>query len=136
MTSAVLAPSEYAGAVWRHTFAPSRTHLAMHSHAELEFNLVLQGRAAYVVDDARYDLGRGSSIWLFPGQQHLLINQSPDFEMWIAVFRRHLVEQTCTSDCARPALAERPEDPAPRMVAPDALDVLLRCVASRDIPAR
>jgi len=130
MTSAVLAPSEYAGAVWRHTFAPSRTHLAMHSHAELEFNLVLQGRAAYVVEDARYDLGRGSSIWLFPGQHHLLINQSPDFEMWIGVFRRHLVEQTCTSDCARAALAELPEDPAPRVVAPDALDVLLKRVES------
>ena len=64
----------------------------MHSHAELEFNLVLRGRAAYVVDDARYDLGRGSSIWLFPAQQHLLINQSPDFEMWIAVFRRNVAE--------------------------------------------
>jgi hypothetical protein len=65
MTSAVLAPSEYAGAVWRYTFARSREHLAVHSHVELEFSLVLRGRAAYVVDEARYDLGRGSSIRLF-----------------------------------------------------------------------
>jgi len=107
----------------------------MHSHAELEFNLVLRGRAAYVVDDARYDLGRGSSIWLFPAQQHLLINQSPDFEMWIAVFRRQMVEQTCTNDCARPALAKLPDDPAPRVFAPDALDVLLKLVDSaRAVP--
>jgi AraC-like DNA-binding protein len=130
MTSAVLAPSEYAGAVWRYTFARSREHPAVHSHVELEFSLVLRGRAAYVVDEARYDLGRGSSIWLFPGQQHLLVNQSPDFEMWIAVFRRQLVEQTCISDCARPALAELPEDPAPRVLAPDALDALLKRVES------
>jgi AraC-like DNA-binding protein len=130
VTSTVLAPSEYLGAVWRYAFAPSRKRLDMHSHAELEFNLVLRGRAAYVVDDARYDLGRGSSIWLFPAQQHLLINQSPDFEMWVAVFRRQLVEQTCTSDDARPALAKLPADPAPRVVAPDDLDVLLKRVES------
>jgi methylphosphotriester-DNA--protein-cysteine methyltransferase len=40
------------------------------------------------------------------------------------------VEQTCTSDCARPALAELPEDPAPRAVAPDPLNVLLKRVES------
>src|SRR5215216_5415066 len=106
---------------------PSRTNQPSRSYACCCSPVII---SAYVVDDARYDLGRGSSIWLFPAQQHLLINQSPDFEMWIAVFRRQLVEQTCTSDRAHPALAKLPDDPAPRVVAPDALDVLLKSVES------
>ena len=60
---------------------------AFHSHEELEYNLVTRGSCSYLVGERRYDLHRGSLIWLFPDQEHVLINPSPDCEMWIVVLR-------------------------------------------------
>lgn len=81
------------GSLWLH-----RNKLGnhfMHCHEELEINLALRGRAAYLVKDRRYDLVPGALIWLFPDQEHLLIEQSPDFQMWIYVFRRPMVRRVC-----------------------------------------
>jgi len=67
-----------------------------HHHRELEVNLVVTGRAAYLVSGRRVPLSAGSMIWLFPGQEHLLIEYSADFTMWVLVFRPSLVAR-----CAR-----------------------------------
>ena len=84
-------PRKLDGHLWLHSFqGPVRR---MHSHEELEINLAVRGRAAYLVKDKRYDLMPQSLLWLFPDQEHLLIEQSPDFQMWILVFRRRLVQQ-------------------------------------------
>lgn len=69
----------------------------MHRHAELEFNLVVAGRATYLIDERRYDLSPGTSLWLFPGQDHLLIDESPDHAMWIGVFSPRMLRQVCTT---------------------------------------
>lgn len=71
------------GWVWR---GPS------HQHEELELNLVRRGRASVVLERRRYELTAGVLLWLFPGQPHMLVDTSPDFEMFIAVFRPSLVE--------------------------------------------
>lgn len=78
----------------------------MHCHDELEFNLCTKGRAAYLVKGIRYELTRSSLIWLFPAQEHLLIEQSADFQMWILVFRPRLVMRAC-----RQATLLRERDP-------------------------
>jgi AraC-like DNA-binding protein len=75
-----------------------------HRHRELEVNLVLGGRAAYLVGARRVPLLAGSMIWLFPKQEHLLIEPSADFSMWVAVFRPSLVA-LCTGLEARRVLA-------------------------------
>ncbi len=72
------------GHVWAYRAQPS---LDFHSHEELEYNLVTHGSCSYLVGERRYDLRRGSLIWLFPDQEHVLINSSPDCEMWIVVLR-------------------------------------------------
>ncbi|HEX9996059.1 MAG TPA: helix-turn-helix transcriptional regulator [Abditibacterium sp.] len=62
-----------------------------HHHDELEVNLVTQGRASYLLEGRRYDIGARAMLWIFPHQSHLLFEHSSDFVMWIAVFRPQLV---------------------------------------------
>ena len=62
-----------------------------HRHDELELNLVVQGQVSYLLEGRHYRLSRGSLLWLFPGQEHLLIEQSASLVMWVAAFVPALV---------------------------------------------
>ena len=83
------------GRLWIHRYAPEARHA--HRHAEIEINLVRAGRAAYLLGDRRYDLARHSLVWLFPGQDHILLDESPDLTMWIGVFTPRLLARVCTT---------------------------------------
>jgi AraC-like DNA-binding protein len=78
-----------------------------HHHDELEVNVVTQGRASYLLEGRRYDIGARAMLWIFPHQSHLLFEHSNDFVMWIAVFRPQLVQpidtETCTSPHSNPS---------------------------------
>jgi AraC-like DNA-binding protein len=78
-------PKKTHGAVWfyRASQAPVRP---MHKHSELELNLVTAGRASYILGDRRYEMRAHDLVWLFPAQEHQLIDRSPDYEMWVVVF--------------------------------------------------
>jgi methylphosphotriester-DNA--protein-cysteine methyltransferase len=66
----------------------------MHRHSELEMNLVTRGRATYLMfDGRRTDIASQTMLWLFPEQDHILINPSHDFEMWVVVFRPTMVRR-------------------------------------------
>jgi len=82
-----------------------------HRHAELELNLVVRGTASYLLGDRRYDLTAGTLLWLFPHQEHVLVDESADHVLWWAVFRPALVARIATAPHAR-HLLER--DPAGR----------------------
>lgn len=71
-----------------------------HTHDELELNLVVAGRARYKMPDGGYELGRGSIVWLFPGQPHVLVDFSAGFKMWILVFNRGCVRRRAIDDAA------------------------------------
>lgn len=64
---------------------------ASHHHDELEVNLVLTGKANYLFGNQRVPLLPHSMIWLFPKQEHVLIDCSHNFSMWVVVFRQELV---------------------------------------------
>lgn len=86
---------------------PSFGEGALHFHRELELNLVVSGRGIYLIDGGRYTIDRGSLLWLFPSQAHLLVEASDDFVMWVAVFRPRLVrrlsgQQTELVSCINP----------------------------------
>jgi AraC-like DNA-binding protein len=70
----------------------------MHRHSEVEVNLVVDGTATYVMRERRYELSLGSIVWLFPKQDHLLLDQSPTYRMWIAVFKPELIRRLCTDE--------------------------------------
>jgi AraC-like DNA-binding protein len=82
--------------------------IASHHHEELEVNLVLSGRASYLFGRKRVRLAVNSMIWLFPEQEHVLMDWSHDFSMWVLVFRPALVRR-CTEGATRRVL--RADDP-------------------------
>jgi AraC-like DNA-binding protein len=93
------------GAIWRYDSQSPR--YARHHHDELELNLVLSGRAAYLVGDQRVEITPRTLLWLLPRQEHLLIDISDDFDMWVIAFRKRLVTRVCVSDASRVLRAGR-----------------------------
>ena len=111
-------PEAIDGNIW--SYARPIRPLVLHRHAELEFNLVTQGSASYLVTDRRYDLAPGTLIWLYPGEDHLLIDASPDYQMWIAVFKPRLLEQRCATAHSRPLCMDVPVDRISKQLGPAA----------------
>jgi AraC-like DNA-binding protein len=108
-----------AGAVWP---APARSatpevRVWFHRHAELELNLVIAGGGTYLVGGRRVPFTAGTMLWLFPGQDHVLVRQARELRMHIAVWRAELVARTLGGGGGASAGAERAlleEDPAGR----------------------
>jgi len=88
-------PEVWEGSLWPHRYQPQMRR--PHRHDELEFNLVTAGRATYLLGDRRYDLARNTLVWLFPAQDHILLDESGDYAMWIGVFKPGLLERVCTT---------------------------------------
>ena len=100
-------PAQYAGMLWDYTAA--RQMHTPHHHVELELNLVTQGTAAYLLGDRRYELRRHSLVWLFPDQEHVLLDQSADYHMWIGVFTPQLLRQVCVTPAVQTLCLPEPE---------------------------
>jgi AraC-like DNA-binding protein len=94
------------GRVVRHAAGNRRPR--PHRHVELEVNLVVRGTASYLLGERRYELTPGTLTWLFPGQDHVLVDESRDHELWWAVFRPSLVARTATRPQMRPLLEKNP----------------------------
>jgi hypothetical protein len=71
-------PEGLEGRLWRYAF--DGLERRGHRHDELEFNLVTQGTGELILRDRRHPLRRGALVWLFPEQDHILM-QAPDFRM-------------------------------------------------------
>lgn len=86
-------PPGQAGAAWFYT--GNRPDCPRHRHREIECNLVISGRARYLLPQRSIDLQPASTVWLFPGQEHLLVDRQADFRMWIVVWSPALVARLC-----------------------------------------
>ena len=93
-------PANLDGMAWRYANPAGANR--RHRHAELELNLVTRGTGTYLLGNRHYQIRRGDLLWLFPAQEHVLIEQTPDFEMWIAVFRRRLIKRSATDPASLP----------------------------------
>lgn len=98
----------------------SAGHTELHWHEELEFNLIVSGSAYYVIGSKHHLLTAGTLIWLFPRQEHLLVEHDETFCMWVVVFTQPV----------RDLLAAHPERTA--MLAADPGRVLMRILAHED----
>ncbi|MFW5752839.1 MAG: helix-turn-helix domain-containing protein [Planctomycetota bacterium] len=87
-------PADHAGMVW---LVDGRRPRRRHRHAELELNLVLAGRARYLLAGGLYELEPRSALFLFPAQDHVLVDATSDFAMWVAVFTPDLLARHCRS---------------------------------------
>jgi AraC-like DNA-binding protein len=99
-------PAGLDGRVVRHLAGEVR--LRRHRHVELEVNLVVRGTASYLLGARRYELTPGTLTWLFPGQEHILVDQSPDHDLWWAVFRPCLVARLAAAPHLAPLQADDP----------------------------
>jgi AraC-like DNA-binding protein len=93
-------PENLDGMAWRYANPAGANR--RHHHAELELNLVTRGTGTYLLGSRHYQIRRGDLLWLFPTQEHVLIEQTPDFEMWIVVFRRRLIRRSAIDPASRP----------------------------------
>jgi AraC-like DNA-binding protein len=112
-------PAGLDGRVVRHRVGDVRPR--PHRHDELELNLVVRGTSSYLLGERRYELTPGTLTWLFPGQGHVLVDESADHELWWAVFRPRLVARTATTERERPLLEADPVGRFSRRLGPDAV---------------
>jgi AraC-like DNA-binding protein len=67
--------------------------LKPHRHRELELNLVVEGSITYVVGRQRYTFHQGTQLWMFPAQEHQLVDRTADARYYVAVFKPSLIAQ-------------------------------------------
>ncbi len=130
-------PPDYDGKCWR--FSQTQHRLAFHHHRELELNLVTQGEAVYLLDDRRYILRPGALVWLFPAQNHILLDRSPDFAMWILVAKPDVVARWCAGETYQTLRADNPAGSHCRRLSREGyarLSDLLQELTTVDEPAR
>jgi len=79
---------------WRHQPAYRRPR---HFHSEPELNAVCKGSALIGLGDRVVRLGPGGVILFHPGQDHVLLEASPDLELWVLALRADLAGQALHS---------------------------------------
>ncbi len=103
---------------------PSFRRLHPHHHDELEVNLVVSGKANYLFGNRRVPLPPNSMLWLFPEQEHVLIDWSHDFEMWVLVFKPGLVNRHARIGTRRVLRSPDPGDILCRQIDSQRIDFL------------
>jgi AraC-like DNA-binding protein len=72
--------------------------LKSHHHIELELNLVVRGTITYVVGGQRFTFHPRTLLWLFPEQEHQLVDRSDNAQNYVAVFKPSLIARSCRTD--------------------------------------
>jgi AraC-like DNA-binding protein len=101
-------PEHLNGKVWRYR-DPGRSNVR-HHHAELELNQITRGSGTYLLANRKYQIRRGDLLWLFPAQEHVLIEQTVDFEMWVVVFKRKTLRGVAKDPTAKFLLQSDPAE--------------------------
>lgn len=67
--------------------------LKPHHHVELELNVVVRGTITYVVGGRRFTFGKRALLWMYPAQEHQLVDRSNDAQNYVAVFKPALIAE-------------------------------------------
>ena len=73
-------PGTARGHVWHHVPATRRPR---HFHPEPELNLIAAGRAVFGVGEATLSVSTGDLLWWPPGQDHVLLDSTPDLDLYV-----------------------------------------------------
>jgi AraC-like DNA-binding protein len=73
-------PGAARGHVWHHVPATRRPR---HFHAEPELNLIAAGHAVFGAGKASVPVSAGDLLWWPPGQDHVLLDASPDLDLYV-----------------------------------------------------
>jgi len=71
--------------------------LDSHHHNELELNVVVRGSITYVAGGRRFTFGMRTLLWMFPAQEHQLVDRSDDAQYYVAVFKPEMIARSCRS---------------------------------------
>jgi AraC-like DNA-binding protein len=123
-------PADRHGALWQHRCNRSRVHF-LHWHRELEAALVIRGTATYLVGERKFILSRNALIWMLPRQDHVLLAETADSEMWMLVFSNRLLR----GSGLRPLLRQMRTDRVCRVL-PEARAARLRRLCAEIAEAR
>jgi methylphosphotriester-DNA--protein-cysteine methyltransferase len=85
----------YDGLLFLADASRSLQRIDSHCHAELELNLILRGTATYVVNGRRFMFSPRTLLWLFPQQEHQLVDRSDNAQFFVAVFKPSLINRSC-----------------------------------------
>lgn len=66
--------------IWHHV---PETRRPRHFHSEPELNLIAAGSASFGVGDKTIAVAAGDLLWWSPGQDHVLLDASPDFDLFV-----------------------------------------------------
>jgi AraC-like DNA-binding protein len=100
--------------------------LKSHHHVELELNLVVRGSISYVVGGRRFTFGRRTLLWLFPAQEHQLVDRTSDAQNYVAVFKPGLIARAARSEAYRGLRGEKaePESVLQTLLPPDSFELI------------
>jgi len=88
---------EYDGFLFLAESVRNPPKLNSHHHVELELNVVVRGSITYVVGGRRFTFSRRTLLWMFPSQEHQLVDRSYDAQYYVAVFKPELIARSCRS---------------------------------------
>jgi AraC-like DNA-binding protein len=94
-------PTPARGHIWHHV---PETRRPRHFHAEPELNLIAAGRATFGAGEATIAVAAGDLLWWAPGQDHVLMDASPDFDLYVIGLTPTFSAQVL-GDLATPATA-------------------------------
>ena len=104
--------------------------LNSHHHAELELNLVVRGSITYVVGERRYTFPQRTLLWMFPAQEHQLVDRSDDAQNYVAVFKPQLVERSCRSKAYADLRRKRIDGVLHTLLEPESFDLIRKTMDS------
>lgn len=87
--------SRYDGFLFLAESARNPPALRPHTHVELELNLVVNGTITYVVGGRRFSFPKRTLLWLYPSQEHQLVDRTADAQYYVAVFKSGLITRVC-----------------------------------------
>ena len=73
-------PGEARGHIWHHV---PETRRPRHFHAEPELNLIAAGEATFGAGETALSVSAGDLLGWPPGQDHVLLDASPDFDLYV-----------------------------------------------------
>jgi len=122
---------EYDGFLFLAESARNPPSLRSHHHRELELNLVARGSVTYVAGGRRMTFPARTLMWMFPAQEHQLVDRTRDAQYFVAVFKPELLAQACRGEIYRGLKRKRLPSPGllHTVLDPETFDFLRRFMA-------
>lgn len=88
---------EYDGLLYLAESTRNFPRIHSHHHVELELNLVVQGTITYVMNGCRFTFSPRTLLWMFPEQEHQLVDYSDNARFYVVEFKQSLIANSCHS---------------------------------------